>query len=169
MKQAYLEAGKIRTTHGLCGEMKVEIWLDGENPLLGISSFSLAPRDDAAVLEPISCRRRGDIFLISFRGIDSIEKAQQYKGKTLFVSRRMADPDDQKIFFCDLIGLPLIDADTGKVYGEICAVDNRGAGELFLVRLPEGKEAYFPVIRSWITLMDLDRGVFVHAPEGIFD
>ena len=169
MKQAYLEAGKIRTTHGLSGEVKTEIWLDGENPLAGITSFSLAPRDDAAVLEIGSCRRRGDIFLVTFRGIDSIEKAQPYKGKTLYVNRRAVDPNDQKIFFCDLIGLSLCDAETKRAFGTITAVENRGAGELFLVRLPDGKTVYFPVIRAWIASMDPEKGVFVHAPEGIFD
>lgn len=168
MKQLFIEAGKVRNTHALRGEVKFECWLDGEKPLSGISRLYLSPKGERE-LEIRSVRVQGDIFLVLFAGFDTVEKAALLKGKTLYASREELDPDGDKVFFADLIDLPLIEEGSGKVYGNIREVVSRGGGELFSVQLPDGREAYFPVVKEWICSMDAEKGVFVHAPEGIFD
>lgn len=168
MKQLFLEAGKIRNTHALRGEVKLECWLDGENPLRGLFAFYLSAKGEGE-LKISSVRRQGDLFLVLFEGYDSVEKASLLKGRTVFASRSEIDPENKKIFFADLLGLPLIEENSGEVYGTISEVSTRGGGELFTVRLPDGREMYFPVVKEWIVKMDAEEGVFVHAPEGIFD
>ena len=168
MKQQFLEAGKIRNTHALRGEVKMECWLDGEKPLAAIRTLYLAPKEEKG-LKVVSARRQGDVFLVLFEGIDTVEKAALLKGKTVFASRAEADPKGDKIFFADLIGLPLIEEGEETPYGIIREVTSRGASELFLVSLPDGREAYFPVVDEFIVKMDPEEGVFVRAPKGIFD
>ena len=168
VKQIFLESGKIRNTHALKGEVKFECWLDGEKPLAKVCFLYPSPKAEKG-LKVLSCRRQGDVFLVAFDGIDTVEKASLLKGKTLFVSREEVDPDGKKVFFADLMDLPLVEAESGKVYGKITEVSSRGAGELFTVLLPDGKEMYFPVVKDWIVKMDPDEGALVHAPEGIFD
>ncbi|MBR2634821.1 MAG: 16S rRNA processing protein RimM [Clostridia bacterium] len=168
MKQDFLEAGLVRNTHALRGEVKFECWLDGDQPLSGVKNLYPAPREENP-LELNTVRRQGDLLLVSFCGIDSVEKAQIYKGKTLYVSRSQIDPRGEKVFFADLIGLPLVESESGREYGKISEISSRGAGELLSVRLPSGREAYFPYVKEWVDRIDLEKGVFVHAPEGIFD
>ena len=168
MKQLFLEAGKIRNTHALRGEVKMECWLDGENPFGGVRAFYLSAKGEGE-LKVKSVRRQGELFLVLFEGYDSVEKAALLKGRTVFAARKELDPDDTKIYFADLIGLPLIEEKTGLEYGKIKEVSTRGGGELFTVLLPDGREAYFPVVKEWMIKMDAEEGVFVHAPEGIFD
>ena len=168
MKQAFLEAGKVRNTHALKGEVTFECWLGGENPLAGIRRlFSSSKTQEGWEIQ--SYRRHGDIFLLSFQGIDSIEKAALLKGKVLYVAREDVDPKGDKVFFADLLGLPLVEEENGRVYGKIVDVMDRGGGDLFVVSLPDGRKEYFPVVKEWIVKMDPETGVFVHAPEGIFD
>lgn len=99
MKQDFLEAGLVRNTHALRGEVKFECWLDGDQPLSGVKNLYPAPREENP-LELNTVRRQGDLLLVSFCGIDSVEKAQIYKGKTLYVSRSQIDPRGEKVFFC---------------------------------------------------------------------
>lgn len=168
MKQTFLEAGKVRNTHALKGEVKFECWLDGEKPLKGISYLYLSTKEEKK-FKVLQARPQGDVFLVLFEGIDTVEKASLLKGKTLYVSREEIDPRGDKIFFADLVGLDLIEEGEGTVYGKILETTNRGGGEMFTVRLADGREAYFPVIKEWIVSMDTEKGVFVHAPLGIFD
>ncbi len=168
MRQLFLEAGKVRNTHALKGEVKFECWLEGEKALKGISYLWLSTKEEKK-LKVLSVRPQGDVFLVLFEGIDSVEKAALLKGKTLYVSREEIDPEGDKIFFADLVGLPLIEADEDKVYGKILEVTSRGGGELFTVALSDGREMYFPVIKDFIVSMDTEKGVYVHAPLGIFD
>ncbi len=168
MKQLYLEAGKVRNTHALKGEVKFECWLDGEKPLKGISYLWLSVKEEKK-LKVLQARPQGDVFLVLFEGVDTVEKAALLKGKTLYVSREEIDPHGKKIFFADLVGLDLIEEGEEKVYGKILEVTSRGGGELFTVGLPDGREMYFPVVKDWIVSMDPEKGVYVHAPQGIFD
>lgn len=168
MKQLFLEAGKIRNTHALRGEVKLECWLDGENPLRGLCYFYFSAKGEGKI-KIESVRRQGELFLVLFEGYDSVEKASLLKGRVVYASREEIDPEGKKIYFSDLIGLPLIEEKSGKVYGTIREVSSRGGGELFTVCLPDGREMYFPVVKEWIVKMDAEEGVFVHAPEGIFD
>ena len=134
----------------------------------GVRFLYLSPKGEKP-FEIRSVRVQGDVLLVLFDGVDSVEKASLLKGKTLYASREELDPDGKLIFFADLIDIPLIEADTDTVYGTIREVGSRGAGELFTVLLPDGREMYFPVVKEWIVSMDTEKGVFVHAPEGIFD
>ncbi len=168
MKQLFLEAGKVRNTHALRGEVKFECYLDGVKMLKSIRRLYLSPKGEKE-LEIRSVRVQGDVFLVLFDGIDTVEAASVLKGKTLYASREELDPDGKLVFFADLIGLPLTEEGTDTVYGTICEVGSRGAGELFTVRMADGREMYFPVVKEWIVSMDAEKGVFVHAPEGIFD
>lgn len=168
MKQEFLEAGKVRNTHALRGEVKVEVWLEGEKPLSGISHLYLKKKEENP-LKVLSCRRQGDVFLVLFEGIDSVEKATLLKGKTLYASRKEVDPRGDKVFYADLIGLPLKEDGEETVYGTIQEVTCRGASELFLVKRADGSEVYFPAVDEFLVKMDAEEGVFVRAPRGIFD
>jgi len=163
-----LEAGKVRNTHALRGEVKFECYLSGEKPLKGICRLYLTPKGEKP-LELRSVRVQGDVFLVSFEGIDTVEAATPLKGKTVYAAREELDPKGEKIFFADLIGLPLTEAETGEEYGKILEVTSRGASELYLIRRPDGKEAYFPAVKEFLVSMDADKGVQVRAPRGIFD
>lgn len=168
MKQLFLEAGKIRNTHALRGEVKMECYLDGDKPLGKVRHLYLSPKGEKQ-LTIVSVRRQADVFLVLFEGIDTVEKASLLKGKTLFASREELDPKGEMVFFADLLDLPLYEEGSETPYGTICDISSRGGGELFTVRLPDGREMYFPVVKEWIVSMDPEKGVFVHAPEGIFD
>ena len=163
-----MEAGKVRNTHALLGEVKFECWLDGMTDLKRLGHLYPAPSEERG-LALAGVRVQGDVFLVRFEGIDTVEKAALLKGKTLYASRKELDPDATRIYYADLLRLPLIEEGTGTVYGTITEVSTHGAGELFTVKLPDGREGYFPAVREWIVRMDPETGVFVHAPEGIFD
>lgn len=168
MKQSFIEAGKIRNTHALSGEVKMECWLDGARPLAGIKHLYLS-REKENPLTLCGVRVQGDVLLVRFEGISSVEEATLLKGKTLWVAREEIDPRGDKIFFSDLIGLPLIEQTDGTVYGKVTQVTSRGAGELLVIRSEDGKESYFPMVKDWIVTMDTDAGIVVRAPKGLFD
>ena len=167
MKQAFLEAGKIRNTHALRGAVKMECWLDGEKPLAQVKTLFLSKKGEKP-LKVLSARPQGDCFLVTFEGIDSVEAATLLKEKTVYAAREELDPLGEKVFYADLIGLPFMEED-GTSYGEITEVTSRGGGELFLVKLPDGRECYFPAVDAFLVSMDPEAGVKVRAPKGIFD
>lgn len=166
MKQEYLEAGRVRNTHALRGEVKFEPWLEQS---LWSKVKTLFIGNEKKPLPLAGRRFQGDLFLLSFEGIDTVEKAASLKARTLFVKRDEVDPEGKLVFNCELAGLPLTEETDGTKYGTILEVENRGGGDLYRVRTAGGKEVYFPVVRDFIVKVDAEKGVFVRAPKGLFE
>ncbi len=168
MRKEYLEAGRIRSAHGLRGEVKAENWLDNDEAFAAVPSFFLGPAGERE-LKVASRRRQGELFLLSFEGITDPETARLLRCRTLYARRKDLDPEGKKVFYAELFGLPMREAGSGKIYGKIADVTDRGAGDLYVIDLPDGRQAYFPAVKEWIRSMDPETGVEVTAPEGIFD
>ena len=167
MKQAFLEAGKVRNTHALKGEVKFEVYLDDGKVLRpGLALFPAPKAEKPLTLATV--RRQGDLYLLGFEGFGDVDAASVLKGRTLYIRREDADPTGKKIFFADLFGLPLVEDRDGRVYGTVKDVTERGAGELLVVSLPDGREGYFPMVKAFIVALDPEKEVRVRAPEGLF-
>ena len=168
MRKTYLEAGKLRGVHGLKGEVKAENWLDNDRLFASLTRFFTDEKGENE-LRVRSRRRQGDLFLLAFEGIEDADAAAPLRNKTLYARRDEIDPEGKKVFYTELLGLDLIDADSGKIVGAIRDVEDRGGGFLYVIALPDGKEAYFPAVKEWITEFDLEKGVTAHIPKGLFD
>ena len=72
-----------------------------------------------------------------------------------------------EFFIADLIGLPVINADTGKVYGTLTDVIQHGQ-DLYEIETASGTRL-MPAVPEFVREIDLEKGVFVTPIEGIFD
>lgn len=168
MLSPFLQVGKILNVHGIAGELKFEHWCDSPAVLSKLSCLFW----DAAGQEPVrllSCRAHGRFLLLKLEGIRDPETARLYKNRVLYASRQDLPLEPGRVFIQDLIGLPLIDQDSAQTLGTIREVVDRGAGHLYLVKLCDGREEYFPAVKEFICRVDLDKGVFVRVPKGLFD
>jgi 16S rRNA processing protein RimM len=168
MLKQYLECGKIVGTHGLRGEIKVQPWSDSPDFLCGFDVFYL----DANGEKPIrvaSARVHKHMALLCFEGINSIDDANNMRGKVLYINRDDA-PDDGKPFIQDLLGLAVLDADTGEFYGKLMEVLETGANDIYIVRNDEGGEKLIPVIPQVVISTDIKGGeVLIRPLRGLFD
>ena len=68
--------------------------------------------------------------------------------------------------FADLLGLPVIDNNDGKVYGKIKDVINRGASDIYVISTPAG-ERMMPVVDEFVKKVDTESGVYVEVIPGL--
>ncbi len=167
MKQQFLQAGKILNVHGIVGEVKFEHWCDGAEALRKVKEFFFDPQGERGI-SLRSMRPHGKFLLLKLEGIDDPETARTYKNRILYVRREDLVVEKGRVFISDLIGLPLIEEESGKVLGTVKDVVNRGAGDLYVVDLG-GREEYFPAVKEFLKKVDLERGIFVKVPLGLFD
>ena len=64
------------------------------------------------------------------------------------------------------IGLDVIDNISGKVYGKIVDVQNKGASDIYVVKTPDG-ERMMPAVAEFVKKVDVERGVFVEVIPGL--
>ncbi len=174
MNEKYLEAGKIVSTHGVRGEVKVLPWADSPEFLTRFKTFYLAGADIGrpqkgehsvpAVLAVESSRVQKTCVLVKFKGIDTVEDAQKLRNRVLFIARNDPRIPAGTVFQADLIGLP-VRAD-GKEIGTIREILSMPSSDVWIVR---GEREYMiPQVKAFVPEIDLSLGyVNVNLIEGM--
>ena len=135
--QQYLEAGKVVTTHGVRGEMKLELWCDGVDFLKKAGRLFPSAQGGRAY-KITSIRPQGQMALLQLEGVNVMDAARALRGQVFYFDRSDATLPEGRWYVADLIGCEVRDADTGKVYGVVTSVDHPGAQDIYTVKSPSG-------------------------------
>jgi 16S rRNA processing protein RimM len=168
MLKEFLEAGKIVGTHGVRGELRVDPWCDSAEFLKQFHTLYLG--HGSVPLKVLLSRVQKKQLLVQFEGIDSIEKADTYRGKILYLKRADAKIPDGRYFVEDLIGLEVYDADSFVYYGSLTEVMRTGANDVYQITSLGKKNYLLPAVDSMVQEIDLKKGKMLIRPiKGIFD
>lgn len=167
MKQ-YLEIGKLNNTHGVKGELKMQLWCDDINYLKQLDTLYLDENGLKSV-KLLSVRPQKDIAIIRLDGIDTIEKAEMLKGKVLYCNRDDAQIDEDANYIADIIGCYVVDVDTEEEYGKVVDVVNYGSCDIYDIE-SWGKHTLIPAIPDIIKEINTDYQVIrIKKMKGLFD
>ncbi len=168
MKQRFLETGKIVTTHGLKGEVKIYPWCDSPEDLLDFEVLYLQQGKRQLAVEQM--RLQKNMVLAKFEGVDTVEDAQKLRNQVVYLDREELELPEGVYFVQDLLGLTVVDADSGKTYGRLTDVLQTGANDVYEVTPEEGAPALIPAIPDVIVKIDLEGGELAIRPlAGLFD
>lgn len=73
--------------------------------------------------------------ICKFRGVDSIESAQAYKGRIVYTDKDERSLAPGEYYIADVIGLTVVDADTGEKYGRLTDVYQAPANDAYEIEL----------------------------------
>ncbi len=177
--EKYFQVGVITSSHGLRGEVKVYPTTDDARRFrrlkeviicreTGPDGAHLVPSGEAQTLEVEDVKFSGQTVILKFKGIDSIEQAQQYRRASLMVPRENAVRlSRDEYYVADLIGLSVLNED-GQEIGLLKDVMQTGANDVYVIGLSTGKEILLPAIRQCVLEVDVEAGfVKVHILEGL--
>lgn len=164
----FLEAGKIVRTHGVRGELVMEVWADSPEFVGAVKELYMDPQG----LRPaglLSSRPHKGRLLLTLGGITSVEQGDALRGKVLYLDREGVELPKGRYFLEDLIGLKVVDGNTGRVYGTVEEVIAAPANNVY--RIVDGEREYlFPAVEHMIKRTDPGAGVIEVLPiPGIFD
>lgn len=160
MKQRYLEAGQIVSTHGIRGELKVLPWADGPEFLTLFDRIYLKGREYA--LE--SARVQKTCVLLKLQGVDTVEAAQALRDAVVQVNREDVELEEGTYFIADLIGLSVLDGE--RKVGAIREILTMPGNDVYVV---QGEHTYMiPAVKEFLLETNLDQGyVRVKLIEGM--
>ena len=165
MKKEFLEAGKIVTTHGIKGEVKIMPYTDTPELLSEFDRLFIGKDKKELIIE--RARVFKNMVIAKIQGVDTPEDAEKYRNKILFMHRDDLELDENTYFIQDLIGMEVKDADTGILYGKIKDVMQTGANDVYVI---EGEKEYLiPAIPDVVINTDVDGNLMLIRPlEGLF-
>ena len=155
-----LQTGKIVSTHGTRGEVKILPWADSPEFLLGFEQLYI----DGEPYRVAHARVHGTCVLCQFSGIDDINAAMALRNKVVSIDRAEASLPDGAVFVADLIGLRVLCG--GREIGKIAEVLQPPANDVYVVR--GEKEYMIPAVREFVEEVNVPAGfVRVRLIEGM--
>ena len=168
MPQRYLETGRILTTHGVRGEVKIEPWADSPDFFRRLKRLYLRAPGPERELEIERVRTAGAFVLCKFRGFDTPEQAAVLRGRTVFFDRGDVVLPEGRFFLSDAVGMSVLDAENGALLGRVTGVTDTGAQTLFEAVTPSGVRFLVPCVPAFIERADTERGELrIHNMPGL--
>ncbi len=167
MKKEYLEAGKIVTTHGIRGEVKIMPYTDTPELLAEFDRLFMGMNKDEVTI--VRSRVFKNMVIAKIEGVDTPEDAEKLRNKLLYMHRDDLELGEDTYFIQDLIGMEVRDADSDELYGVIDDVMQTGANDVYVVKSAD-KELLVPAIADVVISTDIDGNVMTIRPlDGLFD
>ena len=159
--EKYIEAGRIVNTHGVAGEVKIEVWLDSPEFLKKFKRIFVDGRE----IKIISSRTHKDFLLAKLDGVSDVNAAMTLKGKTVYIDRNDARLPKGAYFLQDIVGAAVID-ELGKEIGKITEIMETPASRVYVVQ--GESEHLIPAVPEFILSADAEKGIVkVHLIEGL--
>lgn len=154
--EEFLRAGVISSTHGIRGEVKVFPTTDNADRFKEIRKVFLDTGKERIELEIRSVRFFKQFVIVKFKGIDSINDIEKYKGCSLFISRDEAvELGEDEYYIGDLIGMDVFTEDGH--FGVLRDVMETGANEVYIIDSDSHGEVLIPAIRQCVLDVDVEQ------------
>ncbi|MCI6487055.1 MAG: ribosome maturation factor RimM [Candidatus Limivicinus sp.] len=160
-KKQYIEAGRIVNTHGVAGEVKIEVWLDSPQFLKSFKRCFIDRRE----VKLLSARVHKGFLIVKLEGVEDVNAAMALKGRTVFIDRADARLPKGAFFLQDIIGASVVD-ESGSQIGKLVDVMETPASNVYVVK--GEREHLIPAVPEFILSTDADNGIItVHLIEGM--
>ena len=160
-KKQYIEAGRIVNTHGVAGEVKIEVWLDSPQFLKSFKRCFIDRRE----VKLLSARVHKGFLIVKLEGVEDVNAAMALKGRTVFIDRADARLPKGAFFLQDIIGASVVD-ESGSEIGKLVDVMETPASNVYVVK--GETEHLIPAVPEFILSTDAENGIItVHLIEGM--
>ena len=165
------QIGAVTAAHGVRGEVQVFPMTDDPGRYKKLKQVIVQKKNGAEeTLVVESARFFKNTVLLKWKGIETRDDAERYRGSALFVPREDAVPlQENEYFIADLIGLSVLTED-GKRLGALTDVLQTGANDVYEVTLENKKKILIPAIPDCILQVDVEAGeMTVHLLPGLME
>lgn len=160
-KQSMIDAGKIVNTHGVRGEVRIEVWLDSPALLKRCGRVYLGGEEKKI----LSAREHKGFLIAQLEGVADVGAAQALKNRVVQIARADAKLPRGAYFLQDIIGASVVD-ESGAELGKLAEVLELPGQRVYVVR--GETEHLIPAVPAFVLNTDAERGVItVRLIEGM--
>ena len=160
-RRQYIDAGKIVNTHGVRGEVKIEVWLDSPEMLRRCGRVFLG----GAEKKLLSARGQKGFLIAALEGVDDLNAAMALKERVVQIDRADAKLPKGSFFLRDILGASVVD-ESGAEIGRLADVLELPGQRVYVVK--GETEHLIPAVPAFILATDVDAGrITVRLIEGM--
>ena len=164
----YLEIGQIVNTFGIKGMVKIKPFTDDIKRFDKLKTIYIEKQKVKKEYQIEKVKYHKNMVLIKFKGIESIEQAEQLRQRYILIDREKEEPLEEGVYYIvDLIGLKVY-TDDGKLLGKVDDIFNTGSNDVYVVKDELGKQILLPGIPEVLKDIDLENEkITVHLIPGL--
>ena len=160
--------GKILKPHGLKGEVKVFPYSGESGNFKNFTELHLSSSKGSSQKYKISGKRfQKNLIIVSLEGIDNIEKAEQLRGRTVYIdSKELPAKEIDEYYWFELIGLEVFSTDK-KLLGKVINIIDNTAQPVLVIK--NGSDEFMvPFIEKFVKEIDIKSSRIIIEPiEGL--
>ena len=157
----YVEAGRIVNTHGVAGEVKIEVWLDSPEFFRTFKRLYIGGEEKKI----LSARTHKQFVIARLAGVDELGAAMALKGKIVEILRADAHLKDGEFFVQDILGFRVVDEE-GREVGTLVDAEETPASMIYVVK--GESEHLIPAVKEFILGIDAEKEeIRVHLIGGM--
>jgi 16S rRNA processing protein RimM len=151
----FIALGFLRRTHGIYGELIMDILTDFPQRLLAGRGVYIGENHEEHKFA--SVRKADKTMLVTLRGYKTPEEAARFRNCYVYTrAEELPKLPEGEYYHHQLVGLAVV-SETGQPLGELVEVIQTGANDVYVVRAENGSEQLFPAIDEVILSVDLER------------
>ena len=164
----YLRVGVITRAHGIHGEVKVYPTTDDCNRFKELNEVILDTGKGYLPLEIENVKFFKNMIILKFKGMDTINDIDKYRGKDLLVTRENAVKlEENEYFIYDLLESEVF-TEEGIKLGILEEILTTAANDVYVVKTEQNKEILIPAIKECILDINLEeKKITVHLLDGL--
>ena len=152
----YLLCARVVGTHGVRGVVRLENHTDSARVLAGLKTVYLKKGDVYSPLKIEKASVQKDAVLAKIEGLDVLEEAICWKGRELYADREDFKLDEGGFFVADIIGLDVVDYETGEKIGKIKEVLTGRIQDIFVIEDVRGGTFMLPRVDEFVKSVSVD-------------
>lgn len=158
--------GKFVGTHGLHGDIKMQVYTDSVSMLKKLKTISCG----VAVYVVEAVREHKNVALFKLTNIDTPEAAHMLIGQDVYADREDLPPLPEGRYYAeDIIGLSVVSTE-GENLGKITDVFSTGSNDVYEITNETKKKTLIPAIHDVVKNIDLDAQMMtIWMMPGLFD
>jgi len=154
--------GKILDTFGLEGELKVKPYMPLEFFEGLVRVYLKRKGGDYVPFELEWIDFMNDKVILKFKGYDSIDAAQQFKGAKVYLPKEdLPSLEEDEFYAYELVGME-VETDKGKKLGKVVRVQDMGPYDALVV---EGEKIMIPFISDIVLEVDKEKRKIIVKEE----
>ncbi len=164
-----IEIGKIVAAHGIRGEVRILNWSEDPDRFSTLERVYLSGSEEPFRIE--KARPNGTLSIVKFEGIVTRNDAEALRGRTVCITEEDLPALPEDVYFVkDLMGLTVLDDDTGETVGTLAEVIQNTAQDIYRIERKGAGDVLVPVVEEFVKEVDLAAGtVRIHFIEGMKD
>ena len=170
-KQKYLECGKAVSTHGVRGTVRLECYCDSPEKLAKLRvMYRKTASGEFVPMKVRAASVQKNMVLCTFEELKSLDDAIPFKGTVIYADRDDIKLSKGDVFIADILGVDIIDAESGEKYGTLANVITPGGRDVYVIDDVRGGQFMIPVVAEFIKEVVTDgerEGIYVKLIEGM--